>query len=555
MPCGRSIFERVSIRARLVLLSVTLMGMTISTNLYLSHTLDRTSQAALQSDDLDGVIGTANSVRAAYADLRYWLTDLAVSLLSLSEHNADEARVRLQVVLELLSKHEPALAATLRSEVALFDETAKRAVDAYTDDQRVLGNSLLAEARQHGTNLDAILASLDARLGVHAGQVRRELRSRSTTAMRMSWFVVAATVLLGLLLTLMVLRSILVPLRRLITAIDEVSQNASTPGHPASGGDEIGGMVELVWLLKTNMAKVEGLAAEREEAKAAAAMSQKNSLNRAANAFEEQVGTLIATLSAGAMELQGTAMSMSDTAIQTDNRASALATASQSTNNAVQTASAAAEQLTQSIGRISQQVTQSSIITRQAVHDARRTDIIVSTLAEGAQSIGKVVDLITRIARQTNLLALNATIEAARAGDAGKGFGVVANEVKSLAHQTAKATADIGAQIGEIQSATAEAVTAIRGINSKIEEIQSIAHGIATAIGEQEIATSEIARSVQWTASSTQAVSDTCAGLSHAANKTGAAATQVLGAANDLSLQASHLDSEVEHLISEIRAS
>ena len=95
MARDRSIFERVSIRARMVLLSVTLMGMTIGTNLYLSHTLERASQAALQSDDLDGVIGAANSVRAAYADLRYWLTDLAVSLLSLSEHNADEARASI----------------------------------------------------------------------------------------------------------------------------------------------------------------------------------------------------------------------------------------------------------------------------------------------------------------------------------------------------------------------------------------------------------------------------------------------------------------------------
>ena len=555
MARARSIFERVSIRTRLVLLSVTLMGITIGTNLYLSGTLDRASQAALQSDDLEDVIRAANAVRAAYADLRYWLTDLAVSSLSLSEHNADEARARLQLSLKLLSKQEPAVAATVGSEVASFDDAAKRAVDAYTDDQRVVGNSLLAQARQHGAKIDTLLATLDAQLAVHAALARRELRSSNTAAVRISWIVVAGTVLLGLLLTLLVLRSILVPLRGLMIAIDGVSQGDPKPGHAPSRGDEIGGMVELVQLLKANMAKVEGLAAEREEVKVAAAMSQKTSLNQAANAFEIHVGTLIATLSAGATELQATAMSMSDTAIQTDNRASALVLASQSTSRAVQTASAAAEQLAESIGKISQQVAYSSAITGQAVQDARRTDTIVGTLTEGARNIGKVVELITRIASQTNLLALNATIEAARAGEAGKGFAVVASEVKSLAYQTAKATAEIGAQIGGIQGATVEAVAAIRGISSKIEEIQSIAHSIATAIGEQEVATSEIARSVQWTASSTQAVSDNCTGLSHAANETGAAATHVLDAANDVSLQASHLGSEVQHLISEIRAS
>ena len=75
--------------------------------------------------------------------------------------------------------------ATVRSEVALFDDAAKRAVDAYTDDQRVVGNSLLAEARQHGAKLDMLLASLDAQLAVRAAQARGEVRSSSTTAVRM----------------------------------------------------------------------------------------------------------------------------------------------------------------------------------------------------------------------------------------------------------------------------------------------------------------------------------------------------------------------------------
>ena len=91
-----------------------------------------------------------------------------------------------------------------------------------------------------------------------------------------------------------------------------------------------------------------------------------------------------------------------------------------------------------------------------------RTDAIVKTLAEGAQKIGDVVNLISTIAAQTNLLALNATIEAARAGDAGKGFAVVASEVKNLANQTAKATEDISQQIATIQVATKEAVTGDR---------------------------------------------------------------------------------------------
>ena len=108
-----------------------------------------------------------------------------------------------------------------------------------------------------------------------------------------------------------------------------------------------------------------------------------------------------------------------------------------------------AEEMTSSIGEINHQVAHSAKITKKAVIDARQTNGIVRALADGAQKIGQVVEMISSIAGQTNLLALNATIEAARAGDAGKGFAVVASEVKSLANQTAKATDEISSQIAQ----------------------------------------------------------------------------------------------------------
>jgi methyl-accepting chemotaxis protein len=220
----------------------------------------------------------------------------------------------------------------------------------------------------------------------------------------------------------------------------------------------------------------------------------------------------------------------------------------------MQTVASAAEELTASIGEISRQVTQSSKITGKAVDDARRTDAIVRVLAEGPQKIGQVVDLIASIAGQTNLLALNATIEAARAGDAGKGFAVVATEVKSLATQTAKATQDIGSQIGQIQAATAEAVQAIKGITTTIEEVNAIATAIAAAVEEQGSATAEIARNVQQTAASTHDVTTNIAGVSQAADETGIAAGHVLEAASGLSQQAEQLTAKVNSFVAGVRA-
>jgi len=106
--------------------------------------------------------------------------------------------------------------------------------------------------------------------------------------------------------------------------------------------------------------------------------------------------------------------------------------------------------------------------TDRTIADLGHTDFTVRSLAAAAERIGAVVKLIEAIASQTSLLALNATIEAARAGAAGRGFAVVASEVKTLAQQTAKATAEIGAQIHDIQHAVNETVEAISGVSSSV---------------------------------------------------------------------------------------
>src|SRR5438128_734828 len=107
--------QRLSIRLRLVLLSITLVSMMVGTNVYLGRALDRASDAALRSDRLVTLIDSVNQVRTAFADLRYWMTDLAVSLLTLSETNADAARRRLQDRLDVLAQSEPETAAMVRA--------------------------------------------------------------------------------------------------------------------------------------------------------------------------------------------------------------------------------------------------------------------------------------------------------------------------------------------------------------------------------------------------------------------------------------------------------
>ena len=142
-------------------------------------------------------IEIANAVRVAFGDLRYWRADLSVSLLMLSERNADAARRRLDHELDRLAVVSPDIAATLRQEVAAFDDLATQAVDAYTQDRRVIGNSLFAQAREHSLKITGVLGDLEASLAAQEQAARDEVLRSAGRATQVSLSVVAIAVLLG----------------------------------------------------------------------------------------------------------------------------------------------------------------------------------------------------------------------------------------------------------------------------------------------------------------------------------------------------------------------
>ncbi|WP_370453133.1 methyl-accepting chemotaxis protein [Pseudomonas sp. BLCC-B13] len=217
---------------------------------------------------------------------------------------------------------------------------------------------------------------------------------------------------------------------------------------------------------------------------------------------------------------------------ETDQVATAINEMSAAAHEVARSAQGAAEaaQQTDNEGQAAKKVVDGSIDRIHAlVEDIRESGVSLDNLQQDVQSIVSVLDVIRSIAEQTNLLALNAAIEAARAGEAGRGFAVVADEVRALASRTQQSTQEIQGMIDRLQGGTRDAVTAMRrssdageitseqanqagasldAIAQLIGTINAMNAQIASAAEEQTAVAEEINRSVHQIAVAVESVAD-----------------------------------------------
>lgn len=344
------------------------------------------------------------------------------------------------------------------------------------------------------------------------------------------------------------------PLQGLSAAARKIADgDLEVPVDATDRSDEIGEMARCIDVFKDNSIERERLAEERKIGHIARAER------------EEKIDTLINEFRAeaqGALELvetnieqveQVTAMLSDRSAAASEQGQTAVSTSDNASSN-VQAVASATEELNASISEITRQVETTAEIVAQTTSFAQSSNGKISGLAEAVDRIGDVVSLISEIAEQTNLLALNATIEAARAGEAGRGFAVVASEVKSLAGQTAKATEEISSQIAAIQASTTEAVTEIGRVSESVEEVNSYTSTIRDAVEQQGSATGEISRNVAEAADGTRSVAATVSELNDGVAENSRAVEGVMGATIEMKQQADRLRGSVEKFLSEVAA-
>jgi len=270
--------------------------------------------------------------------------------------------------------------------------------------------------------------------------------------------------------------------------------------------------------------------------------------------LEVTVGKGLRQVGESARGMHEAAQGMAANADRTTARAGEATDQAKLASQRVGSVAQAAERIDASIRELIRQTDFAAETARQAAGHVRTTRRDVHGLAVAADKVGAVLAFIEDIAVRTNLLALNATIEAARAGVAGRGFSVVAGEVKNLAEQTQQATQNIAATLQEIRGAAATAADAVGQIEGTMGTIETTSGAIAQVVAGQGAIASGIALDAQAVAGSAATVTDHVAAAGEEARATGEAATRVVEAARLVSEQAVELDRYVGDFVTRVRA-
>ncbi len=316
--------------------------------------------------------------------------------------------------------------------------------------------------------------------------------------------------------------------------------------------DEIGQMAKAVQIFKDNAIEKTQLEKEQESKEKQAEEEKREVMKALAKDFESQVGGLIAALVSAASQLQSTAQNMSKIADEVSNFSQTVASTSIEASSNVNTVAAAMEQMSVSSMEIASQINNARTESDQAAKSADNASITIDNLNDLMSNIGEVVGAIRGIAEQTNLLALNATIEAARAGEAGRGFSVVAEEVKKLATETGSKTDDVEDRIAQISKAVGSSVTAVEQIIGNVSEINNVVTIVSAAAEEQNSTNKEINRGVSEASDGVKHVSVIISDVQKGANESKNAADAVLHAANELASISDRLSESVDSFLRQI---
>jgi len=325
------------------------------------------------------------------------------------------------------------------------------------DEMRALINTKIKDGTDKmGEQLNKLIAINVADAKTASTQAGESYNSAITGIIAVSVSAALLTVLLAWLLT----RSIVTPLNRAVAAAQTIAGGNLTKVIEIDGKDEPARLLEALSAMQANLRKtIEQIAGSATQLGAAA--EELNAVTEEASRGLQQQNNEIEQAATAVNEMTAAVEEVARNAVST----------SEASNQSTHAAREGRDQVVKTVDAI-----------QTMTHDVQNTAQMIEGLAAQGRDIGKVLDVIRAIAEQTNLLALNAAIEAARAGEAGRGFAVVADEVRALAHRTAQSTQEIEKMVAGIQNGTGEAVESMQQSNQRTQTTLEMARAAGVAL-------------------------------------------------------------------------
>ena len=366
--------------------------------------------------------------------------------------------------------------------------------------------------------------------------------------------VIGVLLFTGILASILTGRSITSPLQRLRSAMQKLSDGDNSITVPdTQRSDEYGEMARTLLVFRDGAIERQSLG-QQQVADASAKSVRARAVDDLVRRFEGIAETAISHVQKTATQL-GAAAGALDLSVSEVTRDAGEATgAVQNAASRILDVADAAGRIADSINDVASRARKSTDVAQSSVEQSRRTGETMTAFAQMAGRIGSVVELISTIAEQTNLLALNATIEAARAGTAGRGFAIVAQEVKALAAQTAIATSEISTQVDALKSTSQAVATSIGMVDQSIAEMAKIAMSVVSAVEDQNDVIRNMSSTLADAKGQAAAGEVAISGVKVVANQTEMTARDVGGLAKELGKEADGLSSELMRFIEALRA-
>ncbi|GAB2926935.1 methyl-accepting chemotaxis protein [Rheinheimera gaetbuli] len=427
------------------------------------------AQADIVETNLLPSINSLGRVRGLSAEARAMTLRLLLAI-DLSQESATFQKIEELTKRKVEAVNQNALYISLPEERTLFEEF--KSVDAeYVDLQQKSLEFLRKEELGAAQDLldqmnplaDKISDLLKDLTRVNTDAAEKARNDSLATYNNAKWAVsvlIVVSVVIAILVALLISRSINSPLAQAVESARYIADGDLTQPLTVEGRDELTELAQALKQMQQKLRDAIGHIASSSSQLASAAEQLNVITDESAKALQlqndevQQAATAITEMSSAVDEVAGTALQTSEASSQSANLAK----------------------------DGTQKVAQTSSVIEKMNADVRQSTNVINTLAEKVASINQVLEVIRSVADQTNLLALNAAIEAARAGEAGRGFAVVADEVRSLAHRTQTSTGEIEQMIQQVQNSAKEAVNAMQLISGNADNAQSVAKSAADAL-------------------------------------------------------------------------